>query len=448
MLTGKERGRLVAIKRVLPSKKITKRAVDALRCPPDRDRVFLWDEELTGFGVTAFAGGKKTYFIQYRLHGRTHRFAIGAHGTLTPDEARGKARRDLAAVERGQDPIDERRREREVPTFQKASDDFMAAFKRQIGAGEKKLATYKAYRITLDQHILPELGSRRIADLTDADVKKLHRHLAEKKYTANKALALISSIWNWAAGEKLGVIKQNNPATSVKPYKTEGRERYLTSDELSRLGDVLRQAETVGLPWAIDETNPKSKHAPKIENRRQKIDEYAVAAIRLLILTGARLREILHAKWEYVDFERHMIRLPASKTGKKTIYLSAAAEAVLSSVNRIDNHPFVFPGEKDGKPRADINKPWRAIIRAARLDRVRAHDLRHSFASFGAGKSLGLPIIGKLLGHTQVATTARYAHLDADPMRRAVDTIGATIAAAMDGRGSNVVELPKPARRP
>jgi integrase len=166
----------------------------------------------------------------------------------------------------------------------------------------------------------------------------------------------------------------------------------------------------VGLPWPIDETNPKSKHAPKIENRRQKIDKYAVAAIRLLILTGARLREILHAKWEYVDFERHMIRLPASKTGKKTIYLSAAAEAVLASLNRIDDHPFVFPGEKDGKPRADLNKPWRAIIRAAKLDRVRAHDLRHSFASFGAGKSLGLPIIGKLLGHTQAATTARYAH--------------------------------------
>ena len=147
----------------------------------------------------------------------------------------------------------------------------------------------------------------------------------------------------------------------MKPYKTESRERYLTTDELSRLGDVLREAETVGLPWSIDETNPKSKHAPKIENRRRKIDEYAIAAIRLLILTGARLRDILHAKWEYVDFERHMIRLPTSKTGKKTIYLSAAAEAVIASVKRIDGHPFVFPGENDGKPRADLNKPWRAV---------------------------------------------------------------------------------------
>ena len=194
----------------------------------------------------------------------------------------------------------------------------------------------------------------------------------------------------------------------------------------------MREAETLGLRWSIEETNPKAKHAPKVENRRQKIDEYAIAAIRLLILTGARLREILHAKWDYVDFERHMIRLPTSKTGKKTVYLSAAAEAVIASVRRIEGHPFVFPGHEHGKPRADLNKPWRAVREAAGLDGARIHDLRHSFASFGAGKSLGLPIIGKLLGHTQGATTARYAHLDADPMHRAAESIGATIEAAMN----------------
>jgi integrase len=436
----------MATNRVLPSKRITKRSVDALKCPENRDRIFLWDEELNGFGVAAFRGGKKTYFIQYRHHGRTRRYAIGEHGTLTPDEAREKARRDLAAVAKGEDPIDTRRKEREVPTFEKASGDFMAAFKRQIDAGEKKETTYKAYRITLDEHILPQIGLRRLADVIDTDVKRLHRSLAAKKYTANKVLALISSIWNWAAEEKLGVAKQNNPTAEVKPYKAEGRERYLTTDELSRLGDALREAETVGVPWSIDETNTKAKHAPKVENRRQKIDEHAIAAIRLLVLTGARLREILHCRWEYIDDERHMIRLPTSKTGKKTIYLSAAAEAVLASVKRVEGNPFVFPGAKEGKPRADLNKPWRAVRKTAGLDGVRVHDLRHSFASFGAGKSLGLHIVGKLLGHTQAATTARYAHLDADPMHRAAESIGATIAAAMNGKpkgegADNVVPL-------
>ena len=420
-------------KRVLPGRRITKRAVDALKCPEDRDRIFLWDKDLSGFGVAAFPSGKKTYFIQYRQHGRTRRYVIGEHGALTPDEARDQARQDLASVAKGQDPIKTRRTEREVPTFKKASDDFMASFKRQIEAGERKLTTYKAYRITLDEHILPEIGTRRIGDVTDADIKKLHRGLAAKKYTANKVLALISSIWNWAAEERLGVTTRDNPSASVKPYKAEGRERYLNTEELSRLGDTLREAGTIGLPWSIDETNPNARHAPKIANRRQKIDEYAIAAIRLLILTGAPMREVLHAKWEYVDFERHMIRLPTSKTGKKTIYLSAAAEAVLASVKPIVGNPHVFPGERDGKPRADLNKPWRAVRKAAGLNSVRTHDLRHSFASFGAGKSLGLPIIGKLLGHMQAATTARYAHLDADPMHRAAESIGATIAAAMEG---------------
>jgi integrase len=431
-------------KRVLPSKRITNPAVDALECAKGRDRIFLWDDVLNGFGVAAFPSGKKTYFIQYRQHGRTRRYAIGEHGVLTPNEARDKARQDLAAVAKGQDLIDARRKEREVPTFKKVSDDFMASFQRQIVAGEKKLTTYKAYKITLDEHILPAIGARRIADVTDADIKKLHRGLAAKKYTANKALALVSSIWNWAAEERICVTKRNNPAASVKPYKAEGRERYLDTEELSRLGDTLREAETVGLLWSIDETNSNAKHAPRIENRRQKIDEYAVAAIRLLILTGARMREVLHAKWEYVDFERHMILLPTSKTGKKTVYLSAAAEVVLASLRPIEGNPHVFPGEREGKPRVDLNKPWRAVRKAAGLEGVRIHDLRHSFASFGVGKSLGLPIIGKLLGHAQVATTARYAHLDADPMHRAVEAIGATISAALKGeRGASVLPFGK-----
>ena len=160
----------------------------------------------------------------------------------------------------------------------------------------------------------------------------------------------------------------------------------------------------------------------------------------MLILTGARLREILHAKWEHVDFERGILFLSDSKTGKKPVYLSAAALAILSALPRIEGNPHIIAGMKGG-PRADLKRPWAAVTRAAGLDGLRIHDLRHSFASVGAGASLGLPIIGKLLGHSQAATTHRYAHLDADPLRRAVETIGATIAAAMDGGQANVVPM-------
>jgi integrase len=176
-----------------------------------------------------------------------------------------------------------------------------------------------------------------------------------------------------------------------------------------------------------------------------KLDPYAVAALRLLLLTGARLREILHAKWEQVDVGRGVIFLAESKTGKKPIYLSAAAQAVLAALPRLEANPYVIAGARDGAPRSDLKKPWAAVTHAARLGGVRIHDLRHSFASFGAGASLGLPIIGKLLGHSQAATTHRYAHLDADPMRRAVETIGATINAAMNGKTSEVFHLLKPA---
>ena len=166
-----------------------------------------------------------------------------------------------------------------------------------------------------------------------------------------------------------------------------------------------------------------------------------------MILTGARLREILDAEWTNVDLERGILFLSDSKTGRKPVYLSAAAQAVMTALPRIEGNPYIIAGAKDGAPRADLKKPWRAVTKAAGLKGVRLHDLRHSFASFGAGASLGLPIIGKLLGHSQAATTHRYAHLDADPLRRAVDTIGATIAAAMDGgKPGEVVSMFK--RRP
>jgi integrase len=208
----------------------------------------------------------------------------------------------------------------------------------------------------------------------------------------------------------------------------------LSSDEFRRLGDALAKGETEGLPYEINEDGPKAKHARKPENRKRIIDPYAAAAIRLLILTGARLREILHARWENVDFERGILFLPDSKTGRKPIYLGSVALEILAKLLHVEGNPYVIVGLTSDKPRADLKNPWRAVTEAAGLTGLRIHDLRHSFASIGAGASLGLPIIGKLLGHTQPSTTARYAHLDADPMMRAVETITDTITAAMNGR--------------
>lgn len=234
----------------------------------------------------------------------------------------------------------------------------------------------------------------------------------------------------------------------TRRVKEAGRERYLSSDELARLGDALREAETVGLPYTVDETGKKAKHAPKLENRRTVIPPSATAAIRLLLFTGCRLREVLHLEWAHVDLERGLLRIPDSKTGAKTIVLSAPAMAVLAGLPRMGRHvvPGLSAGAIDERPRADLQRPWAAIARRAGLDGVRLHDLRHSFASVGAGASLGLPVLGKLLGHTQARTTSRYAHVDAGPLRRASDIIGGRIAAAMgeapsDGRDGAVLPL-------
>src|SRR5262249_41130704 len=167
------------------------------------------------------------------------------------------------------------------------------------------------------------------------------------------------SIWGWALrrGE---VDEARNPARGLERYREQGRERYLTSSELAHLGDAL-----------------------------QKLGPFPAAAIRLLLFTGARLREILNAKWEWLDTERGLLFLPDSKTGKKTILLGAPAMAVLASLPRIKGNPHIIPGEKPGQPLADLNRPWAAVTKAAGLEGVRIHDLRHSFASFGAGASPG-----------------------------------------------------------
>jgi integrase len=258
-------------------------------------------------------------------------------------------------------------------------------------------------------------------------------------------LAVVGSMYSFA-GRTGAVPDGTNPVRKIDKFKEHRRERFLTGAELERLGAAIREAETRGIPWAVDDAKPKARHLPKPRNRFTKIGLFAAAAIRLLLFTGCRLREILHLKWEHVDLERGLLFLPESKTGRKTVILNAPALAVLSRLDRLSL--YVIPGDDAEKPRADLKRPWEAVSKRAGLHGVRLHDLRHTYASFGAGGGLGLPIIGKLLGHTQSATTARYAHLDNDPLRRASENIGGRIAAALEGkRGGAVIQLKDGRRR-
>lgn len=412
----------------MPKGRISKRTVDSLTCRIGRDRTFLWDDAISGFGVAAFPGGKKVYVAQYRKNGRSSRVAIGTHGRLAPDEARSEAKKLLGLAEQGVDIAVQRRQARAMRTFAQISAEFM-----ELHVGPKrKPRTYDGYQTMLKRHVIPAIGSKRICAVSRGDIVKLHAQLSATPGAANRVVELISAVWNWAAKRDI-VAFTDNPVKGLERNPERKCERFLTSSELARLGEALDRAEKIGLSYGVDLSKATAKHAAKPENRFRKLDPYAIAAIRLLLLTGARLREILNLRWDYVDPERGIIHLPDSKTGRKPIYLSSAALAVLTSLPAQKGNPYVIAGEKENAPRADLKKPWAAITKEAGLAGLRLHDLRHSFASIGAGASLGLPILGKLLGHSNPATTQRYAHLDADPMRRAVNTIGELIGAAMRG---------------
>jgi integrase len=339
-------------------------------------------------------------------------------------------------VAHGHDPAGEKATERSTLTISGLADRFMTDHVEQ----KRKPGTTVFYRHLLDKVIRPELGATKADKLTRAQVARLHGSLRATPFQANRVLAVIGSMYTFAG--RSGIVPEGmNPSRRIDKFKEHRRERFLTGEELDRLGFAIRAAETKGLPWHVDEAKPKSRHLPKANNRFTKIDPFAAAAIRLLLFTGCRLREILHLKWEQVDLERGLLFLADSKTGRKTVILNAPALAVLASLDRLGS--YVVPGNDPEKPRADLKRPWEAVSKRAGLSGVRLHDLRHTYASFGAGGGLGLPIIGKLLGHTQASTTQRYAHLDADPLRRASEAIGSQIAAALDGksRGGSVVQL-------
>lgn len=382
--------------------KITKRLVDATY--PGEKELLIWDAEMPRFALRVRPSGVKTYIIQYRnAHGRTRKMTIGPHGVLTPDEARTQARFLLAEVERGGDPAEDRDTGRQALTFKEVAERYMG----EHAQAKKKPRSVKEDRRLLDKVILPIFGSRKLADITRADIARFHDAQKEAPYQANRAVALLSKIFNLA--EKWGLRPDNtNPTRHIEKYKEHKKERYLSPEELSRLGEALADAE-----------------AAKAELPQ------AIVALRLLILTGARLSEILTLKWDYVDFDRREIALPDSKTGKKTIQLGEPAVELLTSIPRYVGSPYVISGQRAGQHLIGLPHIWMRIRKKAGLSDVRIHDLRHSFASSAAQAGMSLPFIGALLGHRELATTNRYVHLMSDPLKVAANTVSTKIAEAM-----------------
>lgn len=417
---------------ILPVMKISRSTVGKL--PAVEKATIFYDADLKGFGLKVLPSGVRSWICEYRpgISGRgtaKRRVVLGQPPLVTPEKARQLAKDILAEARVGADPASNRADERAGITISELADAFMA----EHVEPRRKSGTASDYKSILDRLVKPALGSTKAAKVTRADVAKLHLALRATPYMANRMLAVLGAAYGFA--EKRGLVSDGfNPVRKIEKYTEQSRERYLSERELARLGDVLREAETIGLPRKPS----MSKHAPKkADNLFTKIDPSAAAALRLLLLTGCRVGEILNLRWAEVDMERGLLFLPDSKTGRKTVVLSAPAAAVIDAQPRIGVYVISGDtvGQKDEKPRADLKKPWAAVRSRAGLDGVRLHDIRHSFASVGAGASLGLPVIGKLLGHSQASTTQRYAHLADDPMRAAANVIAKKIEDAMgDGQ--------------
>ncbi len=381
--------------------KITKRVADNAEIKPAE--YFIWDSEVPGFGLRVLPSGRKSYVVQYRAGRRSRRISLGPSTALTCEQARTRAIAIVAAARNGEDPASTRDAQRNAVTVK----DLAERFDREHIAIRLKASTAKEYRRNLRQFILPALGHLTVTDITRADVARFHHDLRHIPYQANRCLEVVSKMFSLA---EMWCLRPDgtNPRKHIRKYPEEKRERFLSAAELRRIGEVLREMEGEGIELPS-----------------------AILAVRLLILTGCRLSEIMTLKWEYVDLTGQVLRLPDSKTGAKMVHVGEPPIELLRHAQRSANNPYVIAGTLADKHLSDLQPFWQRMRARAGLKDVRIHDLRHTFASTAVAAGQGLPMIGKLLGHTQVQTTARYAHLAAEPVRMAADAVAQNLRDAL-----------------
>ena len=331
--------------------KLTKRTVDAAEVRSSD--YFVWDDELPGFGLRVLPSGRKGYVVQYRAGRRSRRISLGPSTVLACEQARNQAMTIIAAARNGEDPAAKRDTDREAITVTELDD----RFDKEHIALRVKASTGKEYRRNLKRFILPALGRLRVNEVTRADVAKFHHDLRHIPYQANRCLEIISKMFSLA--EMWGLRPDgSNPRKRIRKYHEEKRERFLSGAELKRVGEVLREMEDEGVELPS-----------------------AIAAVRLLVLTGCRLNEIMRLKWDYVDFDAGALRLPDSKTGAKTVQLGLHALELLKTARRVEDNPWVITGTIPGAPLCDLQSFWQRVRPRAGLKDVRIHDLRHNSES-------------------------------------------------------------------
>ncbi|MDE0381746.1 MAG: tyrosine-type recombinase/integrase [Rhodospirillales bacterium] len=379
---------------------LSNRVVDALTAA-DKE-IMCWDRDLPGFGVRVYPSGAKTYMVQRRGRRGSKRITVGRHGTMSVDEARQQAAVILTRLESGEELETGAAPDADGgPTVAELAERYL----REHVAVYCKPGTVMGYRRVIERNILPKLGKLPIGELDRRHVAELQYRLRKRPTAANNAVGALSRMLNRAQAWGL-MPAGSNPCRFVKPYRTGRPERFLTEDEFRRLGHALDDLEAEG-----------------------RVPVHVAAAFRLLTLTGCRSGEVLTLRWRDVALGRNEVRLRDSKTGPRTVPLSPAAVRVLAGLPRLSGNPWVIAGPEPGGRQMQLTYYWQRVRERAGLDDVRIHDLRHSFASRALAMGEDLTMIGKLLGHRKLQSTARYAHLARDSVRESAALVSDSIAA-------------------
>jgi integrase len=413
-----------------------------------------WDSEVRGFGVRR-QRRDAFYIVKYRdRDGRQRVVTIGRHGPgdWMPDRARKEAIRIKGLVLDGRDPATARDQDKIAPTLA----EFSGRYVLEYATPHKKAQTTIEDERRLNLYILPALKQVKLRDIGRDHVARLHASMRTKPVAANRAIALLSAILTWA--ERVGERPDgSNPCRHIDRYPEKARERLLTAPELARLGDALDRVETAWtavstaawrdacLQQAAAAGEPESLALNRMPVRDSAEDWRAVAAFRLLALTGARVSEILTLQWDWIDATQGVARLPDSKTGRKNLYLPPGALAVLDALPRMAGNSHVLPGDRAGAHFIGVQKPWQRVRRLAGLPDLRLHDLRHAYASVAVAGGDSLFIVGKILGHRQASTTERYSHLASDPAMAVAARTAGRLEAMMGAnkvKAANVVSRP------
>lgn len=384
---------------------LTDQMIKKLPIPEKGQKRYL-DARAKGFGLRVTAKGSKAFFVRYWTNtGQRRLFTIGSFPTWTTKAARAEAQRLIREVDLGGDPLGEYQETRAAPTVNELLDRYAADYLAD-GTTRLRQGTQRQYINVIENHIQPSLGKMKVADVAYQHVDAMHQKISKTApINANRTLAVLSKVFGVAIRWQ---IIDRNPCIGVEKNPEVKRKRYLDREELERLNQALA-TET---------------------------DQQGANILRLMLLTGCRKGEAMSARWEQLDLYNGLWIKAGSETKQKTEHRAPLSEPAITLLRQIDEvGKYVFPANSATGHRVALNKTWARIQADADLQDVNMHDLRHTYASVLVSAGLSLPVIGALLGHSQPQTTARYAHLQDDPLRKATEQAGAILG------GDNVVRL-------